>query len=414
LTCVGATDEFCGCKKWKCSNQSQTETPGGNTITSCTVTLYGETLTGYQTSSDCAVGPVSNYYDSATQCCVSRVLSNTCPAGYTVSRTSSFPENTYANYGNSTSDKQKLVTINCSHGYYKDPAGSTPKANSITAASGSGFVSVSDCSGCSTEKCFPSTPASCYTDGKTGCLTQDLDINGNSTIERNEQDIPYEWINCEQSNPGSCGYTAAETFYADYISKYPNNTYKRQKFYIYNSSAKTCDIIWGDISCALPGHLTDGLICSPCPVGTYGTLDKRGAAICEYCAKGYSTFTDSNGDGKIEVSEHTDVAPDNSYCKECPAGHLKTGDFCKPCENAGYYNSKTAQTSTDTKKSICTEKCPVPFTTDINDVNDNINKCYIDSSNNTNTNAIKPKDNLGEIFLWEEIGKDVRLYHQKI
>ena len=408
LTCIGAEDEFCGCKKWNCSNQQETETPGGTTITSCKLTINGTTLTGYKTDSDCAVGPVSNYYDSKTKCCVSRTISNSCGASYEVSRTSKFPENTFAHYGDSTSDTNELVTIKCAKGYYIDPVGGTPKANSITAKSGESVVRIQDCEGCSTEKCFPRTPYSCYTDGQTGCLTENLDINGDKTIDYNEKNIPFEWINCKKLDPSSCGYSSTDQFYTDFIAKNPDDTYKRQKFYVY--SGNSCTIIWGNISCAQPGYWLDGSTCAPCPAGAHGISDALEYTSCDYCPNGKSTFDDTNADGKIEITEHFEAAPDSSYCNECPVGHMKTGNYCKPCENAGYYNSKTGQTSTDRKTSKCTEKCPIPFTTDTTDINDSINKCYIDSgSGNT---AIKLTDSLGSIFLHEEIGTNVKLYHQ--
>ena len=406
LSCnkTSTNTDVCGCEEWKCDcpgGGGGGGQGGGDTV--CYNTDGNGEGKGFSTTdpgNNCNCQ--NQYYDSGAQCCTSKKLYSSCGSNYIVSRTSLFPESLYDNNKQcSSSANWPWVNIRCATGYYITASIDYQMALGTS-------ITVRNCSGCSTEKCYPKTPTECYKDGVTKCLTKDLDIDGDKSIAYNEKNIPFEWINCKQTDPTSCGYSSTDQFYTDFIAKNPDNTYKRQKFYVY--SGNSCTIIWGDNSCAQPGYWLDASICALCPAGYHGDLDSLKYASCTRCGTGLSTFTDSNGDGKIEVSEHIVVTPDSSYCKKCPAGHMKTDDYCKPCENAGYYNSKTGQTSANSSTSICTEKCPIPFTTDITDVNDSINKCYIDSdSGNT---AIKLTDSLGNIFLHEEISTNVKLYHQ--
>ena len=100
---------------------------------------------------------------------------------------------------------------------------------------------------------------------------------------------------------------------------------------------------------------------------------------------------------------------------DCAPGYTRGGSsigtempnfICIPCSANTYHAKDSAG------KNIC-DACPTAFNSPATDTSGNvslsINQCYIYSgSGNT---AIKLTDSLGSIFLHEEIGENVKLYH---
>ncbi len=336
------------------------------------------------------------YYSEG--CCRPREIKDTCDYNYKY-KNNGFPTSLWPEQQciASETDIKNTISVTCANEYYIIPGYTTVGFKVETGQKydwSDDKIEITDCSGCSTEKCKPQTPTSCY-NSDINCLSE----------EKNGKNLKYEWIQCKRNDPNSCGFSSTDDLYKNKIKTHADNTYVRQKFYDYDTTKQSCSITWGEIDCATDGYeLNTENICVACPAGTYAeyaTTDGVRKRKCKNCPKGNSTFTDDNKDGIID--KFTTGNTSQSNCKPCPAGYIQisTTRKCSKCAE-GTYNSLKGQSNTT---NTCPYTCPTNFTTDTEDLNDSIQKCYINPT-------VKLSDSLGTITLSEEIGSRTKLYYQ--